>query len=151
MISNHEIDAYVSKDPFISRIYGGTLAINELPSLKQPHPRIFIVNTDPSYKPGTHWLAVYVHERSEHFDSAGQEPVLPRLDSFLLKQSPHKGYIYNSNRIQSTTSFTCGLFCLMYAYYRSRGVSYSSFLSMFTYSDLEQNETVVKYFYRMTK
>ena len=151
MISNHEINAYVARDPYISQIYGGTLAIDELPrQQQQARPTLFIVNTDPAHLPGSHWLGVYVSDRSEHFDSAGQQP-LPRLKNFLASQSEYSVYMYNSMRIQDNSSYTCGLFCLMYAYYRSRGVSFNSFLSMFSSSNLEQNESVVKYFYKMTK
>ena len=150
MISNHDINAYVARDPYISRIYGGTLAIDELPRTQQARPTLFIVNTDPAHLPGSHWLGVYVSDKSEHFDSAGQPP-LPRLKNFLSNQSLSSVYMYNNIRIQDSSSYTCGLFCLMYAYYRSRGLSFDTFLSMFSYSDLEQNESVVEYFYRMTK
>ena len=133
MISNHEIDAYVANDPYISAMYGGTLAIDELPKYEITQPTLYIVNTDPAHMPGEHWLSLLVggNVLNEHFDSIGNLP-LPEVRNFLNNQSkisPYKGYyVYNHIRVQSVVSVTCGLFSLMYAYYRSRNVSFASFL-----------------------
>jgi len=40
-------------------------------------PRLMIVNTDPSYEAGEHWIAIYVDStgcRGEYFDSFGRRP-----------------------------------------------------------------------------
>lgn len=173
MLSNWEIDAYVASDPYISAIYGGTVAIDQLPTRLPSKPTLFIVNTDPSHLPGEHWLAILASDKTleqaaslqhpvlsinEHFDSAGQAPgaeIQSFLNSFSCVNkrvctSSYKSYMYNHLRVQDFNSDSCGLFCLMFAYYRSRNVSFSSFLSMFS-SDLSENESIVKYFYRMTK
>ena len=91
MLSNHDIDSYVARHPRIASMYGGTLALDELPRRQADRPTLYIVNSDPSYKPGEHWLAAFVglpsdtpqttsskaHLASlnEHFDSAGRAPL----------------------------------------------------------------------------
>ena len=188
MLSNHDIDSYVARHPHIASMYGGTLALDELPRRQVSTPTLYIVNSDPSYKPGEHWLATFVGLSSdtsqangashghlaslnEHFDSAGRAPLVAMQD-FLTEQStqpparraassdssssskrntsPSQGYMYNHVRVQDFNSDTCGMFCLMYIYYRSLGLSFSSFLSMFS-SNLKENDSIVKYFYKMTK
>ena len=162
MLSSIEIDKIMRNDPFTSRIYAGTVALDELPVMNNTSngPLLYIVNTDPAHLPGTHWFAVYISSTTaaaaaaapesktslnEHFDSAGQQPI-ERINNILLLNGPN--YMYNSQRVQSYSSETCGYFCIMYAYYRARGVSFPSFLAMFT-ENLIQNEATVRYFFKM--
>jgi len=38
-------------------------------------PHLLVCNTDPSYKPGRHWIAIYIEDgRGEFFDSIGHRP-----------------------------------------------------------------------------
>lgn len=55
MISTPELDAVLSA---CVSCYQGTFAIDELPTGKLSRPSCFICNTDASYLPGTHWMAV---------------------------------------------------------------------------------------------
>ena len=58
----------------------------------------FIVNTDPSHLPGTHWLAVYVGcNLGEVFDSYGRPPPL-RLQQWLAKHC--RSWVYNKRFVK---------------------------------------------------
>ena len=223
MLSNTDIDKLMRSDPFIAKIYVGTVARDQLPSIIVQRPSLYVVNTDPSNLPGQHWFVVYfvttpndqtntvlkttahlkfpslnlkrkrsryssssssrsVSKKSsrkqqqqqqqkhfqtlfaqtpvfnfnkqpqqltktlnEHFDSSGYPPS-EDIKSILISNGPN--YMYNSNRVQSFTSETCGYFCIMYAYYRARGISFPKFLSMFS-KNVSLNEALIKYFFKV--
>jgi len=52
--------------------FQGVYSIDTLP----PKPKLLVCNTDPSTKPGRHWISIYVSEdeRGEYFDSFGRPP-----------------------------------------------------------------------------
>ena len=134
-------------DPYISSFYGRVVALDQIPSLIEK-PTIFIVNTDPAALPGTHWLSVFFNFGfNKHFDSSGHLLSLA-LQQELISQGPL--YMYNTMRVQSFTSDTCGQFCLFFCYFRCRGYSFTEIMNMFT-SSLELNESIVSLFYSLTK
>ena len=135
------------RDPFIRQQYGGVLAIDQLPFVVTNRPKIFIVNTDISSKPGEHWFVVYVTKYCEHFDPAGL-PAVPIAEQFMIRNTTK--YYTNTNRVQAYDSYTCGLFCLFYAYFRCRNVPFETIMYMF-HENLHVNEILVKYFYEITK
>ena len=96
---------------------------NHLPASIQQRPKIYIVNTDESGQPGSHWVAFHFPHRgpAELFDSTGHGPEAyhRRFKYVLLANGPH--YLYNPSIIQDTRSDTCGQCCLCYAYHRCRG------------------------------
>ena len=54
-------------------------AKDELPHRKPKDVRAYVINTDESHLPGTHWIAVYFPEDKnngvEYFDSYGLPPL----------------------------------------------------------------------------
>ena len=55
------------------RHFDGVFSIDNLPD----DPRLLVCNTDPSDKPGRHWIAIYVDDdgRVDFFDSFGRRPI----------------------------------------------------------------------------
>ena len=50
----------LSGDKFTKLTFRGVYAIDEMKSIKfVSYPSSFVINLDPSYKPGSHWVAVY--------------------------------------------------------------------------------------------
>ena len=145
-MKTEELESYMLNDPYISKVYGGVVAHDQLP-LRINKPSIFIVNSDTIMLPGKHWYALYFDVVNEHFDSAGSSPD-KTLENYLIAYGPN--YLYNSQRVQSPHSDTCGLFCLFYCFFRCRGFSFSRIMNMFS-KNLTVNEAVVKYFYALTK
>lgn len=145
-MNTKQLEQYMLSDPYIKQYYGGVLAVDQLPIIVNK-PEIYIVNTDPISKPGTHWVTLFVDTICEHFDSAG---LPPREDfmTFLTLNGP--SYIYNSNRVQHFKTNSCGLYCLFYSYFRCRGYSFKKILEMFK-DNLILNEMIVKIFYELTR
>ena len=140
-----QLEYYMLTDPYISKYYGGVLAIDELPLIVKK-PTVIIVNSDPIRLAGTHWYALLLDNVNEHFDSAGLVPE-ESLNDYLSLQGTK--YLYNSKRVQAFDTDTCGLYCLFYCYFRCRGHSFREIMNMFS-DNLKLNEFVVKLFYSVT-
>ena len=113
--------------------FGDVCSITELPEKIQG--KIYIVNTDPHWLPGTHWVTCYFPTvgPAEFFDSLGHGPHYYYSDFqvFLLRNS-NKGYVYNKKNIQAHDSKTCGYYCLFYCLHRARGIPMNHIINAFT-------------------
>jgi hypothetical protein len=71
MMNTREIERF-NRDHVCLASFQGVFSRDTLPS----KPRLLICNTDPSDKPGQHWIAIYVDKnlRGEFFDSFGRHP-----------------------------------------------------------------------------
>ena len=84
-----------------------------------------VVNSDAAGEPGEHWLAIYVLERVEFFDSFGMHPSAYSLNiptALIVLKSP----------IQSLNSDTCGEHCILFLSRRAHGVSITSIRSSYS-------------------
>ena len=145
-MNTFQLKQYMQKDTFIKEIYGGVLPRDKLP-LCVKKPQIYIINTDPSDKPGTHWITIFLEEDYiEYFDSIGTPPET-EFENFLILNAPQ--YKYNCKRIQNYGSDLCGQYCLLYSYFRCRGYSFEKILAMFS-ENLLLNDVKVDYFYHIT-
>ena len=142
-LSTEELTLALLSDANTRQQFGDVLSITELP--EKIRGEIYIVNTDPHWLPGMHWVTFYFPENEppEFFDSLGHGPQYYHIDfeRFLLRNNEH-GYIYNNTRIQGHGSNTCGYFCLFYSFHRARGIPMSSIINMFT-SELWANDVWV--------
>lgn len=145
-LNTQQLAMYMLKDPYIREQFGGVLALDQL-QFTTFKPKIYIVNTDPHNEPGQHWFCLYISDTPEHFDPVGNAPLFS-VNNFLILNGPN--YLYNSKRVQSYVSETCGLFCLFYCYFRCRSFSFKEIMSMFS-NNLKLNEAIVIYFYENTK
>ena len=77
------------------KLFGGVFAKDRLPLVVEKKPTFYIVNTDPISKPGRHWIAIYVGDEVEFFDSLGRKPDYydERLEYFLINNSVNNAYI----------------------------------------------------------
>ena len=123
-----QIKQALESNRFTKKNFCGVFAADELPKSLDTFPCGFIANTDPSTKPGTHWVAFYFpsHEKGEFFDSYGHPP--EHYKSFKF----YKPEIWNNRKIQSSWSEVCGQYCIFYLYHKSRGYSMSKIVNMFT-------------------
>ena len=137
-------------DPYTSEQFHGVYASNELPTVLKNRPSLLIVNTDPNYLPGKHWVVVYLDmQRSdewpnaEYFDPLGSMTQW-KVHRFLLDNSP-TGYLRNSMPVQGGSSQFCGHFCLYYSYFRCRNFSMTCILQSLT-PDETCNDLIVSNF-----
>ena len=69
-MNNTELEEKLFSDHCIRDIVGGVYTSDALPIHAKKRPLLHIVNTDPSYMPGKHWLVIYIGEDGyvEYFD-----------------------------------------------------------------------------------
>jgi hypothetical protein len=85
-----------------------------------------IVNLDPSYKPGSHWIAITIQYKGkpivEYFDSYGLPP--------QVNIGPKKNLrlVYNTKRLQKLHTKTCGHFCVYLLKRRLLGLSFDAII-----------------------
>jgi hypothetical protein len=131
-MSNFEIDKVMDKYPD----YLGTISHNEIKSRILPHVQEksrggFIINTDPNYKRGEHWQAIFYDARDhgsssiEFFDSYGDDidPKLLRDIKLLADKLNANSYLkfkHNTIKYQGDSS-NCGPFAMRFLVDRFRG------------------------------
>ena len=97
-------------------------------------PACLVSNTDPSSKPGTHWVALYIVSPSqlEFFDSYGLHP---HAYGFTFNLSE-----YNKTQLQSFSSNVCGEYCIYYLFKRSKCLCpiFKEFSSSTDWNDREE-------------
>lgn len=120
----------LQSDPLTRRQLGDVCAADQIPLTIHSRPRLFIVNTDVSGLPGTHWVLFYfpLNGTVEFFDPAGQAPekYQARFKAILILNGP--SYVHNVSRFQPPGSTLCGEYCLYFAKIRCRGFSYAQTL-----------------------
>lgn len=103
----------------------GVYARNEIkPPGKKFARTAYVINTDPSYKRGKHWVAIYIDKNREgyYFDSYGLPPSHREFLRFLKKHTEH--WSYNDENFQGLLEETCGQFCLYFLIKMSREHSF---------------------------
>ena len=105
----------------------------------------FIFNVDDSKKIGSHWLAVFVDDKSRgyYFDSYGLPPLVPNIAHTLRKNC--KTFQFNDRQLQSDFSSVCGDFCLMFLYYMCFGIELQTFFDQFS-ENLRSNDDIAREF-----
>ncbi len=124
-MNSHQISYALEQAVYPHAYIIGVASIDQLPTISQSYPSCIIVNTSPSYHPGSHWCAYYLESpyHIEFFDSFGFAP-----SKYRFKLCAHRS---NYKKLQSQFSSVCGAYCLFFLYYRCRGLSMSEILSMF--------------------
>jgi hypothetical protein len=121
-------------------VFQGVYSIDTLPET----PRLLVCNTDPSYKPGQHWVALYVdsRRRGEYFDSFGRKP--PAIIEHYMNEHC-VDWLFNAKQLQSAVSNYCGFYCCFYCVLRCRGVDLTRIVDSFT-NDTGFNDSIVRNF-----
>ena len=135
-----QLNRACDEDSFIAPMFGGTLPVNDLPSVESlVDPTCFVLNSSPCWQPGTHWTALYIDNgHMEHFCSLGRRPLLNTIDDNTLS--------HNSVQLQDRFSDLCGEYCILYLKCRCRGYSLSEFLSCFSHNTCVNDRIVREVF-----
>ena len=147
-----EIVRILKQDRFTKHYFRGVFACDQLPTRYVPRPSAFVVNTDPSNKPGQHWVAIYITQNGEgeYFDSYGQRPTLPPIKSFLKKNATST--TYNHRPLQGPLSAVCGQYTIFFLLQWYRGLSMSKIIRLFSSdkmdNDIAVNDSIRKQFPR---
>ena len=109
-------------------IYRGTYSSDTLPNILESwRPLVIVVNTDPSAKPGTHWICMFFDEcgHGEFFDSFGQYPNT-RFERYMNTYCT--AWSYNNKQLQSLISRFCGHYCIWFCVFKARKYSLTALL-----------------------
>ena len=140
----------LSNDKVTSRTFRGVFALDEIVHIKQKSfPSADVFNFDPSYKPGSHWVAVYIDRkgRPEYFDSFGRPPTR-EIKDFLYTCA--ESWKYNHIPVQEFYSMTCGQFVVFYIYQRCSGLTLKSILQKYFNPQAKiMNDVLVRDFVKM--
>lgn len=107
----------------------------------EARPELIICNTDPSDKPGQHWVLFFFDKKGnvEFFDSLGK-PLKHYGKEFVFFAKMYSKKIKKSvKRTQPKGTALCGIYCLYYAYFRCKGYSKTHILNK-----MKSPKTVVK-------
>lgn len=117
-----EILKILSIDKILKTGQFNVCSIDTLPIVRTK-PAAVVVNLDPSYAPGSHWVAMYFNKnRCDYFDSYGRMPNQILFDYITTNSG---NFNYNNKCIQAPLTSTCGQHCIFFLVWRSRGVPMS--------------------------
>lgn len=149
-MNTHQITSILKTDSFSKMFFQGVMP-RDIFLKTDIHPGIYICNTDPSDKPGEHWVAIQVDSsfKCEYFDSYGIKPFYKDLHSKLESIDQH--FLSNKFCLQGLTTTVCGDYCIVYTLLKSRGYTLSSIINIFsTLKTTEARDHIVRYFTHFT-
>ena len=75
-MNTQQIKRALERNPQTEKKFCGVFPADQLLKSLSTFPCGFVANTDPSTKPGTHWVVFYfpTYNTGEFFDSYGQTP-----------------------------------------------------------------------------
>lgn len=147
-MNSQQIDSILRYNQYSKRYFKGVYAADQLPLIVDSYPAAFVVNTDPSHKPGTHWVSFYFNANGngDFFDSYGKTPEFYN-DEFKVFLDNNTGkWKYNKKQLQHISSVVCGQYVVYYLIMKCRpNVDGSKIMSVFT-KDKTFNDWFVKTF-----
>ncbi len=112
--------------------------VAELESSQNLYSLFFVLNTDPSSEPGTHWLACYYDHSSntiEFFDSYGYPP-----EFYNLHFPPQISLLSNQFTLQSDTSTVCGQYAIFFLVSRLAEIGTINEISLQLYNNFSSRK-----------
>ena len=145
-MDGQEIADILIRDPFVQPTFHGVFSSDRLPELPvKQRPATLVVNTDPSCRPGEHWIAIYLPKRGplEYFDSYGKPPEVNSIQTILARNGGINKI--NPKSLQGPLSSVCGHYCIYYLLHRCRGQSMETITGRFNV-DQQRNDRDVLHF-----
>lgn len=123
------------------KIFKGTYASDLVPLISKDKRQAFIINTSRADSPGSHWVGLAVSGgKCRYFDSFGRENL--NLDILnVCQKAGIQRYQFSTKQIQPAYSDKCGFYCIAFVLSFIRGMSYRSFLNIFS-DELEKNDNI---------
>lgn len=113
-----ELECAIRSNHCFRPYFRGIFARDTLPDDVKEYPSVYIVNTDPSDRPGTHWTAIVIKSRGYglFFDSFGNHPGYYGEELARFMDSTVYHYDHFRTKIQSNDSHLCGYFVLAFLF-----------------------------------
>ena len=143
-MKSQELQSALTNNTATRNVVTGVYAANTVPPVFSKLPAACIINTDPSSRPGEHWIALYqeVPDVIEFFDSFGKDPSYHKLDLEILS---NKRIIKQDRKIQSDITTVCGQYCLFFIACRCGGKSFSQIVNVFSNSNINNDIVVLSF------
>ena len=137
-LTNFEIQEYYQNQPR----FNGVFSRDNLPNIIKNGA--YVINLDEYHDIGTHWVALYVHNKIvTYFDSFGVEHIPKEIMKFINR----KKIITNIYRIQAYDSIMCRYFCIGFINFMFNGKSLTDYTNIFSPNDFNKNDYIIlKYF-----
>ena len=114
MLTTAQLVRNLSNNKKTKKHFRGVYPLDHLPRRLLKRPSSLIVNLDEHYKPGSHWVAIFIDNRGRafYFDPLGMLP--PKPIATFLDRNSKTGWLYNAHKFQGDLSILCGLYCLRF-------------------------------------
>ena len=133
-LTNFEIQIYYQNEPR----FNGVFSRDNLPD-KIKHGA-YVINLDEYYDIGTHWIALYVNNKTvTYFDSFGVEHIPKEIKKFIN----NKNIIENIFRLQTYYSVMCRYFCIEFIDFRLKGNNLTDFTNLFSPNGFKKNDDII--------
>lgn len=95
--------------------FKGVYSIDKLPFYILEKPFGIVVNLDPSWKPGSHWVAIYCPKYGQviYFDSFGLQPP-NQIKVFIERNVKYHNILCINSTFQGDLSIKYGYFCMLF-------------------------------------
>ena len=92
-MNTRQLERVLSADKFIKSSFIGVFPCDTL-NFKPTFPSSLVVNTDPSWRPGEHWVSLYIDNNNniEYFDSYGFLPTNKKIAVFFSENGAKHKY-----------------------------------------------------------
>ena len=133
-LRNFEIQAYYQNEPRFIGVYSR----DNLPD--KIKDGTYVVNLDEYSDIGTHWIALYVNNKTvTYFDSFVVEHIPKEIKKFFN----NKNIIANIFRIQAYDSVICRYFYIGFINYMFMGKSLADHTSLFSPNKFKKNDDII--------
>lgn len=128
-LNSYQLTQALTDMPVTGPYFSGVYPLNHLKNIIT-RPQLMIVNTDPDYQPGTHWLLFFFLQDGsvEMFDSLGKDISFYHEDLLHFVQKYSHDIYMTHHRVQPPGTALCGHYCLYYAYCCCQGERMNSIL-----------------------
>lgn len=140
-MKSSQIQKALQFHPQTKSTFGGVFARNKVPTIPKRKYISYVVNTDPSHKPGEHWVAFFfTPSEVYYFDPYGIPPA--RFERIL--NSRRKRH-YFGRRLQGLGQ-TCGHYCLYFILCMQTHYAFNIFGNNFNVNDRIVKQFVENHF-----
>ena len=133
-LTNFEIQAYYQNEPRFIGVYSR----DNLPD--KIKDGAYVINLDEYSGIGTHWIALYVNNKTvTYFDSFGIEHIPREVKKFI----GNRNIISNIYRIQNYDSIICGYFCIGFIDHMFKGKGLTDSTNLFSPNNFKKNDDII--------
>ena len=132
-LTNFKIKKYYQNEPRFNGVYSR----DNLPKIEDG---TYVINLDEYSDIGTHWVALYVHNNVNYFDSFGVKHI-PKEIKAVIGHSLSIATIFF--RIQAYDSIMFGYFCICFIDFMLAGKALAEFTNLFSPNNFKRNDDII--------